>query len=811
MRPILATMRPFWPAIALVVLALGACSQPRPSGRPTVTPLLTGQAFPDKSAAALIKPDEGGTVSLREGAALELPRQALSAQAMVTLRALDENPPAPVPRSLIGRAYDVGLDGGDLIGVGTLTLPLPPGIASDQFDLAPYRWTGRAWERVEGKIAGDTVHLGIDQAGTFALLGAWRMADAGLTLTLPAAPSGQPAFPLEVRGQYQYRALPLLQHDYVEAKLSLKRDSSGGAGQVNGNDALDATVTDAVIWFKPDPSQAEGTIDFNYTFQVDPVALNVPLGSVNQFYVVLRVADSDAPTRRLSSAVDYVAQLPIRVEGTDVVRPAANTGQGLQWHVVLNGRTLVDVPAAGLRLSLAEILARGGLGEYHISLQTDYQGKTVAVSNEVSVQLALPSTVTPTPAAVSGFGSAWPFGTMPATPTRRTPPNGVPGMLDFPGQGGLAGTGGPVEPTATVTPAVTPTPTRPTGNVFWADTELLASPGACTTLHWDVSNIAAVYFEGAGTTGQNSKQVCLSSGKTYTLRTVDTQGSSRNYRVTVSIQGQTNAADIQFAADREQISQGECATLDWHVENVKQVFLNDQGVAGVATQQVCPGATTDYTLRVVDAAGAEASRRLTVWVAPAGKILIRFWADQYALPPGTCTTLHWAVDNVEAVYWRAPGDAAETGVAGHATKEVCPSGSGTYTIHADASGFRTETKGLTLQVGNPSLGSRELVAQGVVTAVNQVADLDPNTAGNLAGWRIDVDGISPLFTGYSGCCQSKMSLSILQGLVSGQYPTQVDWPLRPGQLIEFWLAPCGSAGCNVFSTPSRFYLKARSE
>ncbi len=53
-----------------------------------------------------------------------------------------------------------------------------------------------------------------------------------------------------------------------------------------------------------------------------------------------------------------------------------------------------------------------------------------------------------------------------------------------------------------------------------------------------------------------------------------------------------------------------------------------------------------------------------------------------------------------------------------------------------------------------------------------------------------------------------MNLWIPKALVNGTYPTQVDWPIVTGQLIEFRLPSCNATHCKVYTIPSSpFYLK----
>ena len=62
------------------------------------------------------------------------------------------------------------------------------------------------------------------------------------------------------------------------------------------------------------------------------------------------------------------------------------------------------------------------------------------------------------------------------------------------------------------------------------------------------------------------------------------------------------SAQINFWADRTQINQGECATLNWNVQNVRGVWVYPQGSnfnafprTGQGSERVCPA--VDHDLR----------------------------------------------------------------------------------------------------------------------------------------------------------------------------------------------------------------------
>jgi hypothetical protein len=69
---------------------------------------------------------------------------------------------------------------------------------------------------------------------------------------------------------------------------------------------------------------------------------------------------------------------------------------------------------------------------------------------------------------------------------------------------------------------------------------------------------------------------------------------------------------IDFRADKTDLEIWECTTLRWDVENVRAVYLDDRGVVGHGTREVCPNDTTTYTLRVVFYDGSTEDQSLTI-------------------------------------------------------------------------------------------------------------------------------------------------------------------------------------------------------
>jgi hypothetical protein len=70
-------------------------------------------------------------------------------------------------------------------------------------------------------------------------------------------------------------------------------------------------------------------------------------------------------------------------------------------------------------------------------------------------------------------------------------------------------------------------------DAFWADLYQL-EPGACTTLHWSVTNAQAVYLNDEGVTGLGSRVVCPAATTTYVLRVVRAGGTAE-HQLTITV------------------------------------------------------------------------------------------------------------------------------------------------------------------------------------------------------------------------------------------------------------------------------------
>ena len=796
------------PLLVIVLLCVIAAvsagcarNQPTPTPPPMVVPPFSqGEIGADEIVIDVAAAD-GGSAALTGGAALTLPPDALAQDARVTFRTVAA-PPAPIPSSIIGAAYELEIDGSELTGVAQVRLPLPAGVTLDQYQLAPHRWTGRLWERVTARDTNGGVQFGVSAPDVFAILGSWRLADATLALVKPETLPGQQAVPLTVVGRYRYSAIPALQDGLVPAQLTLKQDTSGGAGLVYGDPTQDATVDEATVWFKPDPAQSQGLIEFTHVFEVLPGRVALNPGINTRFYAVMQVDDAAAPTRRVSTGVEYTQVLPIQIQDMQVVRPVLlqEDRLALRWKITLNDLTFQTPEARGPTLALQPILDGGGVGDYRITLEAQNEGEWVTVSNELTIQLALRPTATlqpgetplPTPVIASG---ATPIPVAPpVAPTRRPTPDDV-------SIGGIARLTPTITPTLSVSASATPT--RPDwASVFWADRYAVA-PGECTILHWKVEDVISVFFEGQAVTGNETRQVCPAQTTTYVLSVTGSSGS-QDRTVTVQV-AEAGESPVMFTAEPIRIAAGSCATLTWSAVDVREVFLNGAGVAGVASQQVCPAQTTDYELRVVNTAGQTTVKRLTITVVQGAASVVdaAFWAEQYTMPQGGCTTLHWNVRNVVSIY--LDGD----GVTGEGSRQACPESTQFYTLEIMDTSGQVNIKEVVLMAGDPGLTSRDIIAQGVIGSISSQPDVNVAEPGEQPGYDIVIDGIRLLYAGTPGINLSRATVRLPQTAIDLGDNGPVHWPMRPGQQVEF-RAGCDGETC-YFDYYADAYLYWRSE
>lgn len=73
--------------------------------------------------------------------------------------------------------------------------------------------------------------------------------------------------------------------------------------------------------------------------------------------------------------------------------------------------------------------------------------------------------------------------------------------------------------------------------------------------------------------------------------------------------------DPHFRADQMTIRAGECTTLRWDVEGIREVYLDGHGQVGHASTLVCPTQAQTFTLKIVERDGREILHPLTITVS----------------------------------------------------------------------------------------------------------------------------------------------------------------------------------------------------
>ncbi|MEZ4660801.1 MAG: transporter substrate-binding domain-containing protein [Caldilineaceae bacterium] len=242
-------------------------------------------------------------------------------------------------------------------------------------------------------------------------------------------------------------------------------------------------------------------------------------------------------------------------------------------------------------------------------------------------------------------------------------------------------------------PAPTPAP-QPPAQVnpnLRADSAWIAS-NQCTTLRWDIDNIRAIYLidggnqQGVG--GHDARNVCPSGTTTYTLRVVNNANTTFDFPITINVSGDAGYS-INFRADRDRIERGQCTTLRWDVRNVRAVFLDNEGVAGVSQREVCPGDQRTYRLNVTKNDGGQDSRDVTIRVVngqPQSRNprIDRWDVDRNRVFIGECIRLSWSTADTEGVGIERNGATVLQAGPSKGSQEDCngPVGINEYTLIA---------------------------------------------------------------------------------------------------------------------------------
>lgn len=230
--------------------------------------------------------------------------------------------------------------------------------------------------------------------------------------------------------------------------------------------------------------------------------------------------------QRLRSALEETSAAVAEIEQAyDAVAPSRIAWTGpLQ---AIEGAIPEGVSISSLSQSEDEIILSGTASDQGklqlLKDNLDNSGFFSGVIIQSAVAIPTP-TATPTP-----IPSATPIPT--DTPTATATPTSTPTST----------------PTATSTPTVTPTetptatPTLVAQIAFWTDRTQIES-GQCATLYWYVGWVREVYLDEEGVTGNETRLVCPTHTRTYTLRVVKMNETVEVKQVTITVtEGQSEA------------------------------------------------------------------------------------------------------------------------------------------------------------------------------------------------------------------------------------------------------------------------------
>lgn len=182
---------------------------------------------------------------------------------------------------------------------------------------------------------------------------------------------------------------------------------------------------------------------------------------------------------------------------------------------------------------------------------------------------------------------------------------------------------------------------------------------------------------------------------------------------------------------------------------------------------------------------------------------IPFWAEQYTLSAGTCTTLRWRTENAKAVYLDG------NGVPASGSQQVCPTNNQFYILEIVRSDDTSAVHEIVLSANEPFLLTDEVLAKGVVSGVTPVVDVDPKESGNQPGYHVGLANVTKLWAFSPAWNEPAVTLGVPQEAVDLGASGPLHWPLRTGQRVEFY-AVCQGSACLLDFT-SWHYLYVTSE
>lgn len=244
-----------------------------------------------------------------------------------------------------------------------------------------------------------------------------------------------------------------------------------------------------------------------------------------------------------------------------------------------------------------------------------------------------------------------------------------------------------------------------------------------------------------------------------------TRAATNTLTATPSATTNINAPFTTFSADSTAINIGQCTMLHWTSGNIQSIFLNNQPVTGAENRQVCPTATTTFTLLAHSSAG-DISKQVTITVTNNGTPFTTFTADSTSINAGQCTMLHWTSGNIQSIFLN--GQAA-TGVE---DRQVCPTTTTLYQLVAHSSSGDI-TKEITIQV----TGSVSNTATNTVSAAAK-----PEFTGHSPSTNI--------FDNYADCATNPHSVTFTVTVTNATSVT-LFYQVSGGSAASMAMSPAG--------------------
>ena len=295
------------------------------------------------------------------------------------------------------------------------------------------------------------------------------------------------------------------------------------------------------------------------------------------------------------------------------------------------------------------------------------------------------------------------------------------------------------EPSATITVAQPP----PVGNLDAHPAAI--TRGECSDLSWAISGATTRSIDqGIGSVAPNgSRAVCPTATTTYTLSASGPGGTlSPEPSATVAVSVPAPSGGI--SADPLEVESGECSRLSWNTVDATGVSI-DHGignVAGTGSREVCPSATTTYSLTATGPGGSLAP-------PPTVTVAVRL---RSALPTGTltatvehlrrreCTTLAWITANT-TTQSIDPGIGV---VEASGSRRVCPTETTTYTLTGSGNGAILDPEPtVTVSVREWRVPAGTLIANPPVIDRDQCSTLTWTTEEATQVWLTGIGSVAP--------------------------------------------------------------------